>query len=176
MKPRKNFLLVIPLLLFLGVLSAATAAMHQWTDENGVVHFGNLGPEDDAEDVVEMKEMEYKGPSKNATRGTTKKTNRNQATSTSSKASAAEETKKMCEEAVSQAYDTIETMLSTAKSNYAGGHLEKSKYEELRKSLLAIKNELSVSDCMRSSGKNKKLYECLAKTYGDIASCGEKYR
>lgn len=65
----------------------------------------------------------------------------------------AESPLEMCQEAVDQAYDTIENYLASPRKNLKGGYISQSQYDILKVTFGKIKRELSVSGCMGSRGK-----------------------
>ncbi|BCS95490.1 hypothetical protein DSLASN_11220 [Desulfoluna limicola] len=168
---------VVVAILLGGLLSGVSmASMYKWTDENGVVHFSNVAPTDNAEGVKEEKAYPAEHTSK--PRPKTKPHTSQDIVpdfSVPGLAQKAESPLGMCQEAVNQAYDTIENYLASARKNLKGGYISQSQYDILKVNFGKIKRELSVSGCMASRGKERKFYECLADSYGDILMCHDTY-
>lgn len=164
--------------IFLGVLlsGVSVASMYKWTDENGVVHFSNVAPTDNAQGVKE--EKAYPAEHTSTPRYKRKSPTSQEAMPDFSVPGfdrKAESPLEMCQEAVNQAYDTMETYLATARKNLKGGYISQAQYDILKVNFGKIRRELSVSGCMASRGKERKFYECLADSYGDILMCHDKY-
>ena len=157
------------------VSGASMASMYKWTDEEGVVHFSNVAPTDNAEGVKEEKAYPKGNLEKPRHKSKAQTSSGGPDLSVPGFDQKTESPLNMCQEAVTQAYDTIETYLASGRKNLKGGYITQAQYDILKVNFGKIKRELSVAHCIVSRGDERKFYECLADSYGDILMCHDKY-
>ncbi len=161
-------LLTVALLIALSFSASFASTVYKWKDSNGVLHFSNIGPNEDATDLEESKE-------------TSVNTDQNHSDTHSSMNNSAgnvnpQERQTSCATAVSQATKSITNYLESAKNNYSSGFINLKQYTAIQENMDAFQRRLNVVDCVYAKGKEKEMYDCLANSYGDVTSCGSKFQ
>ncbi|MGD8914538.1 MAG: hypothetical protein PVI97_08995 [Candidatus Thiodiazotropha sp.] len=77
----------------------------------------------------------------------------------------------MCNKAIFEAKDTLQTYRSTLKKNLDGGYITQANYDEAISKFKQIESALTDQQCMSSTGKELEIYRCLANNYGDVMGC-----
>lgn len=80
-----------------------------------------------------------------------------------------------CSTAVSNGQDWIESMRSVGKRNLDTGHMSKEDYNNGMKQIDEMAGSISVGNCQRSMGNNRKFFECLGDITNHLARCGQRY-
>lgn len=159
-------------------ISVHAESFYKYTDENGKVRYTNVAPSKAKK--VEKKELPkqqqvYENNSLDSSTSKAPASSYSKGSKYTSKSSGQssnqQERKAICQKGVREGLDTIESQLGVMKKNMQGGYITKAEYNKGKNLLNRIKGNLSVRDCMQSSGKERKLYKCLANTYGDVLGC-----
>ena len=148
------------------------SSLYKWRDSDGVLHFSNIAPGEGAKNIeesAEAKGSDYASTERKTTSSPAKKQNRSQA----SESSSGKMSRSDCSRTVKLIKEGAEINIKTAKKNLSGGYITRDQYNKARSAMLQIKNEVSVSDCMNATGKDKKIYDCLNDSYGYIPACIE---
>lgn len=168
---RKKFFIILATITLTCSFSFASS-VYKWRDSDGVLHFSNVAPNDGArnvEETYESKSSDYSSMEKNTKTVSKKRKRSNSSGSSKNKMSRSD-----CERTIKLTKESADINIETAKKNLAGGYITREQYNKARRAMLLIKNEMSVSDCVNASGREKAIYECLEKNYGYITACADK--
>ncbi|MEM7469309.1 MAG: DUF4124 domain-containing protein [Pseudomonadota bacterium] len=149
-----------------------SAEVYKWVDEEGVTHFGQKPPTNQNAETVNVSGGAKTGAVKSLDPDTQKAAD-GMAEALLSEQSSSDELD--CGQAVSYGRDGIDSMLQVGRKNYKDGYMSKAEYDKQSGALKKIKSKMSVNDCKRAKGDDKKFYTCLSDGMNHVAHCGKKY-
>ncbi|MCW1936631.1 DUF4124 domain-containing protein [Ectopseudomonas toyotomiensis] len=156
---------LLPLLL-LCAATTAQAQIYQWVDEKGQKHFSTQPPV--AQPNVEPVKINqgYVGDDRPATQ--------TEAASSESKptASAQSSKKEMCSSAMRWTAIDIDNLKGIAREKKQSGQASAAEYDKGIKGLDDVNKQITMQDCITSSGEDQKNYECLSKGAGILVCSG----
>lgn len=80
-----------------------------------------------------------------------------------------------CSTAVSNGRDWIESMREVGQRNRDSGHMSTENYNNGMKQIDELAGNISMGNCQRSTGNNRKFFECLGDITNHLARCGQRY-
>ena len=156
---------LLPILL-LYAATTAEAQIYKWVDENGQKHFSTQPPP--AQQKVEPVKINqgYVGDDRPATK--------TEVAPSESKptASAKASKKEMCNSAMRWTVIDIDNLKSIAREKKQSGKATAAEYDKGIKSLNDVNKQITMQDCITSSGEDQKNYECLSKGAGILVCSG----
>lgn len=156
---------LLPLLL-LCAATTAQAQIYKWVDENGQKHFSTQPPA--AQQKIEPVKINqgYVGDDRPVTE--------TEAVPSESKptASVNASKKEMCSSAMRWTAIDIDNLKDIAREKKQSGKASAAEYDKGIKSLDAVNKQITMQDCITSSGEDQKNYECLSKGAGILVCSG----
>jgi hypothetical protein len=156
---------LLPFLL-LCAATTAQAQIYKWVDENGQKHFSTQPPV--AQPNVEPVKVNqgYVGDDRPAPEA--------EAASSESKptSSAAASKKEMCSSAMRWTAIDIDNLKDIAREKKQSGKVSSAEYDKGIKGLDDVNKQITMQDCITSSGEDQKNYECLSKGAGILVCSG----
>lgn len=152
------------------------AQVYKWTDENGQVHFSSTPPPQQAIEPVDVR-LNYDAPAPaprtetdTASSSSVSNDSSNGSDQPSATASSNSSRSDDCRKVMEYADYDVPNLKSILRKNHTDGYISRSQYDTQLRSLEQAGRSLSHSACMRSSGRERELYDCLAQG-GGLAMC-----
>lgn len=151
---------------FLCAATTAQAQIYKWVDENGQKHFSTQPPVTQQNIEPVKVNQGYVGDDRPAPE--------TEAASSESKptASAKASKKEMCSSAMRWTAIDIDNLKDIAREKKQSGKTSAAEYDKGIKSLDAVNKQITMQDCITSSGEGQKNYECLSKGAGILVCSG----
>lgn len=80
-----------------------------------------------------------------------------------------------CSTAVSNGQDWIESMREVGQRNRDTGHMSTEDYNNGMKQIDKLAGNISMGNCQRSTGNNRRFFECLGDITNHLARCGQRH-
>lgn len=156
---------LLPLLL-LCTATTAQAQIYKWVDESGQKHFSTQPPV--AQQNVEPVKINqgYVGDDRPIAE-TVAEPSKSKPT-----ALAKVSKKEMCGSAMRWTAIDIDNLKDIAREKKQSGKASAAEYDKGIKSLDAVNKQITMQDCITSSGEDQKNYECLSKGAGILVCSG----
>ena len=166
-----RFIVILAMLLALG-LPTVEAQIYKWKDKNGVTHYTSTPPPSD----VESEEVA-------GSRAPDPEPEDGEEADAGDSAEAPEEEEddgekslaERCATAVSEARDSMDTYLDTARQNLKGGHISRAEYRQAQDAFAELRRVVTQGNCRAATGREREFFDCLAGSYGDVFGCGTRH-
>ncbi len=154
-------------LLLLGCALPLQAQVYTWVDANGQKHFGNQPPPTQAAEEVKIQQGYVSDGPPPQTADTT-------STAAADNSASSEESadEKMCREAIRWTDIDLPNLKEIAGERRKDGRLTFDQYKKAVKGLDQVKSEITLRDCLASTGKDREQYKCLAGGAGVLVCSG----
>jgi hypothetical protein len=154
-------------LLLLGCVLPLQAQVYTWVDENGQKHFGNQPPATQPIKEVKINQGYVSdGPPPTPVGSTS------DSSMAGSSAAAGSADEKMCSEAIRWTGIDLPNLKDIARERKQQGKLTTDQYNQAVQGLDKAKSEITLKDCLASTGKEREQYKCLSGGAGVLVCSG----
>jgi hypothetical protein len=141
--------------------------VYTWVDENGQKHFGNQPPATQAAQEVKINQgYVSEGPPPAPA------VSAPESDASSSADSQESADQKLCREAIRWTDIDLPNLKEIAGERRKDGKLTFDQYKKAVKGLDQVKSEITLRDCLASTGKDREQYKCLAGGAGVLVCSG----
>lgn len=169
---RVNFFIIMAVICVLNV----NAEIYRWTDENGVIHYGQQPPSLNESEIVDpltnsrinalqVDKKERKEPVKDQTQTSKEITLLAQANSS----------KINCNKSVEYAQETLNRLIEKEKKSFNNGFIDQSELEKTTFRFSALKSTFTLTTCEGASGEVKDFFICISNYKNHFRHCLDEY-
>ncbi len=169
---RTSFFIALALICVLDV----NAKIYRWTDENGVIHYGQQPPSLNQTDLVNplTSSLTAAEPETKEDKLASSKTSEQAIIET--KAKERNRTPINCSESVKYTQDSLNLLIANGKKSYNNGFIEKAEYEQAETLFSELKLTFSLAKCDNASGKERDFYLCVSDYKNHFLYCLDQYK